>query len=334
MEAKNKDSHSYSRFYAFYVNHKLDNFHWVLVFASGILYLVSRFTRDEIFSCIGLWLFYAMILSFLIHLNQRHLYQFIKTNDNVSFLPVKQIRTINNLLIAVFAAASAILLFILSRLQYDTIASYIIGFFQTVIGAILSIFFHDTAYSGSGGTAGASAWYGTGEIKNSEESFLDILWAGLQKYMEVIIIAIIIIAAIVLFIFIIRKIMQISFNTQTDQHEFVDVEMKREKLSERTVPKKEKLSRFSPDINTRIRRIYIKQISSSLKKNKGFDIKKKSNIVSRSSSNVLSNMTPAEIEAYAVLEATTASRTLHEVYEKARYSSGGASEEDFKNLTK
>lgn len=70
--------------------------------------------------------------------------------------------------------------------------------------------------------------------------------------------------------------------------------------------------------NARIRRIYRRKINRQRKKGQS----------------VPEWMTPAEIETLVDIPDNTQSRQLHEIYEKARYSESGASEEDARQIRK
>ena len=90
----------------------------------------------------------------------------------------------------------------------------------------------------------------------------------------------------------------------------------REESLRGTAARREKLLDFSA--NAKVRRIYRKIINRQ---------RKKGQIVPEW-------MTPAEIETHVAIPESQHARTLHELYEKARYSESGASEEDARQIGK
>jgi len=306
----------------------LVDFHIFLAFLAAVLYFVSRFTRNPVFAQTGLWIFFITILSFLIRLNRQKLSKFMKVNQEVSYLPADQIRLMNHLFMLVFSVLTGAVMYELPQLPYSMITDRIGYFLKCVIGAFLSLLFHDTAYHGLGDVFHQDINYGGGNVKQSDPSVLAMLLHVLEKVMNVAAVIVLLLILILAAKHIYRHFINKNKADTVDRHVFINVEEKKER-ADRQKRKGRGKRLFFNDINSRIRRYYYQTVRKQIAQ--GSHIRKDT---ARSDFNDgrLLTFTPREIETYVRLPQNSRTEKLHYYYEKARYSRNGCDKEDYSGL--
>ena len=313
-----------SRLYRYYVEHSLDDLHLAGVGIAAVLYLIYRFSRNDVYANAGTCLLCITILSFLVHRNQRRLDQYITINDKVSFLPERQIRTMNNLFLGAYGLITGAVMVIIIRSPYRTVGNFLIALFKAVLGTILRIFFRNSSAKGIRETFLKDVNLKDVDLTNADNSGYSML----EKIMGIIATTAIIIFAVVVLIslvnFIYRKLTGISGSADTDVHEFIRPEMKSERIDASSAAGSEVSDN---SINMRIRKVYKKRIRRAARSS---DDNRK--VVSRNMY-AMSCSTPSEIEEHVHIDMNTESnQALHRIYEQARYSENGCNENDLRSV--
>lgn len=308
-----------NKLYTKYVTHSLKNFHNFLVAVSAALCLIGYFAKRPDFFRHGTMVFFFCIISWLIHLNQSNLYKYMTVNRNVSHLPARQIKLINNIFLAFYIGVTTLLMYLFSRLPYDGVLKFLKAIGNILKRIISALFQNDTATSAPSRPdavyrpdAGA---FDLSKLGDTGPSFFG-------KLLDVIMLLLGIVFVTVTFVYILWKLYEklSTFNytnKEVEIREFILPEMKHEKISkEKRQKPKRLLTDMSP--NGRIRKLYIRSVRKQLQKEQ----------------TPPPSFTPHEIEKFTGLEETKANELLHQYYEKARYSKDGCSQTDLEALKK
>ena len=280
---------------------------------AGGFWFANYFTHKPAYLDYAYYVLILTIFSVLIHKNQQGIYEYMHMNRDVSHLPKRQIRLINNLFLMGFLLLSGGTIFLFVHLPYQNVVNGIKTCLIAVIPWIARLLFRQKPVESKEVTLPdvGQAFF---DLPRSEDT---LLYAAILDKIFVFIGVICIIALGLFILFVLyKKLTTRKGGMELDTREFISPKMTREKTL-RSVPG-EKLHFFERSTEGRIRKLYFRTIRRHLSAKKSPQ----------------SSMTPSQIEELAALTPDDALTQLHEAYEKARYDTDRCTREDLDRAKK
>lgn len=309
---------------AYYLEHTLIDFHVLLVSAAFILWLVSKFTRNIIYSKAGYILLFVTVLSFILHRNLRGLHMYMKSASGVTYLPATRIRNMNRLFTAFYLLLSSAVMIILPGSFVRNILETVKGYLKAVISRILQLIFGKEPGSGSGITSTHDVNYNPAEGSPGGADWLRALLSVFQDIMKIVAILFLLYLTYVAASALYRYLTERGIKSDVDDYRYVETDGLRSAVN------RTRTSGRSADIGSgaslKVRKLYKSVIQRSIRKNTGnarLYRKRKKQLPS-----LLSSLTPSEIEAFANIPYEQQYAELHCLYEKARYSENGVTDSE------
>lgn len=300
---------------SYYLSHQLYDLHILLAFAAFVLWLISKFTRVQGYSTAGYVLLCVTVISFIIHRNLRSLHLYMKGSEGISYLPAGRIRRMNGIFLAFYVLLTAAFMIILPKSFMSGIFHRIAGGIHDLISMILQRIFGANTGSGGGVIAPHDINYSPAAGQGSDDGFLRAVIEVVQTLMM----AVAALFALYLLYLIItalcRRLMSKGDGFQIDEYQFIETDGIREAISRR-ISGPGSNAREGSEIS-RIRRQYRRNIRRHMNRSHARRIWIPGR--RRDLSDVLSAMTPHEIESFAGVPSDEENRRLHEQYEKVRY---------------
>lgn len=259
--------------------------------------------------------FYASVIymaSFFIWYNIRNLNRFVSEHSKVKSFNTEQAVNVNSVMLAIFLAICAVVMFIMPHLHLQTVITSV---FSGLWNVVLAAFHALNIQMPTGGYEKEHA------INNKPES----TGAELPEFFEmpegnVILDIIAAVFAVVIFvcmmILVIKALRDIRYKKSlgNDVKEFIRPEFKKK---EKTAREEKKSSLLHPSNDMTVRRAYKRLITGKLKKNQS----------------VKQHYTPKELSS-EVLGWTDEIKDVTLLYEKARYSDEAVTKEDVERMQK
>lgn len=302
-------------FFQFWVSRSLRDFHVVLSVVAVCSQVIGSASGNQNISSFGEIIALFTILHFFLHGYFYRQQKFLSDNMRVYSLPKKKIARIGSLFLLLFLTCICIGMAIVREIYSGTLLEKVKSLFLYLFQSLL-------------GQAFQSDGLGKGELISQENTLLgamnqisakpDSAWDNLINQVQTILILLGILLLIVLCIFaVVSFVRRIAAKAHLQIKQVVRKDtVEQEKQLRRTASSKEKLLDFSPV--AKIRRAYRRCINQRRRKNQS----------------IPQWMSPKEVEQLVSVPEEMAYQQLHELYEKARYSQFGCSQEDVQTVKK
>lgn len=304
-----------NKLYAVYAKSSLRGLHTIAAIVSGIFYISGKLLVKEDYVRTGEIIFFLGVISYIIHLNQHNLHNYINQSEKIRNFPAGEIRLKNNLFLMAFLVIAAGIMLLLPMLPIEALTDIIKAGLVFVLKGLIWIASKVFNFSGSEPSADESPvekWEPGSAINNTP------IWAVIGDILLKLLAFLSIAALFIWLIFTIyKKLTHRRKKPGIEIREFILPEMMRERVRKKETEGRRKLFwDLSP--NGRMRKLYMQRVRKA--GNKGRVIPK--------------SFTPEEIEEFAGIKGTFGSEELHLGYEKARYSKDGCSDEEVRRIRK
>ena len=302
-------------FFQFWVSRSLRDFHVVLSVVAICSQIIGAVSGNQNISSFGEIIALFTILHFFLHGYFYRQQKFLSDNMRVYSLPKKKIARTGSLFLLLFLTCICIGMAIVREIYSGTLLEKIKSLFLYLFQRLL-------------GQAFQSDGLGKGEMISQENTLFgamnqisakpDSAWENLINQIQTILILLGILLLIVLCIFaVVSFVRRIAAKAHLQIKQVVRKDtIDQEKQLRRTASSKEKLLDFSPV--AKIRRAYRRCINQRRRKNQS----------------IPQWMSPKEVEQLVSVPEEMAYQQLHALYEKARYSQSGCSQEDVQTVKK
>lgn len=302
-------------FFQFWVSRSLRDFHVVLSVVAICSQIIGAVFGNQNISSFGEIIALFTILHFFLHGYFYRQQKFLSDNMRVYSLPKKKIARTGSLFLLLFLTCICIGMAIVREIYSGTLLEKIKSLFLYLFQSLL-------------GQAFQSDGFGKGEMISQENTLFgamnqisakpDSAWENLINQIQTILILLGILLLIVLCIFaVVSFVRRIAAKAHLQIKQVVRKDtIDQEKQLRRTASSKEKLLDFSPV--AKIRRAYRRCINQRRRKNQS----------------IPQWMSPKEVEQLVSVPEEMAYQQLHALYEKARYSQSGCSQEDVQTVKK
>ncbi|MGN0405531.1 MAG: DUF4129 domain-containing protein [Bariatricus sp.] len=294
----------------FWVNSSMRNFHVTMGVLAVAVHMVGKLSKTpELFALADMVALFA-IIHFFIHSYFHRQQKFLSDNQRVYSLPKKKIARTGSLFLIGFLVAVSVGMAVVKEIYSGTLLDKLKAMFFYLLGTLLgSVFDSDGLGRDELMLQDNTDLLG---VMNQFSQKSDSPWDNLINSIQTILIVVGVIFLVVLCIMMIvnyvrRLIGGAKFDVKGQRG--LDVNDREESLRGKNA-KHEKILDFSP--NAKARRIYRRSINRQRKRGQV----------------VPEWMTPSEIENMVSLCGEEKHRELHQIYEKARYSETGCTEED------
>ncbi len=300
--------------FRFWVNHSMRDFHVTLGVAAVVIQIIGRLAKhSELFAVSDIVALFA-ILHFFIHGYFYRQYKFLTDNQRVYSLPKKKIAKTGAEFLGVFLLAASVGMAVVKELYSGTLLeklkAMILYILRGIFGALLGtdgLGTDDLLHKDNSNLLGVM-----NQVAVKSESPWEKVINGIQTILIIVGVASLIILIIALIVNYIRRLIG---NVKTENARAKGYEVRdREERIRTAGGKREKFLDFSPD--AKIRKTYRRTVNRKRRRKEV----------------VPEWLTPAEIEAMVVLPEDEPHLELHRMYEKARYSEKGCTEEDVKRV--
>lgn len=302
-----------NRIFQFWINSSMRDFHVILGVISVVLQIIGKISKNPQLPVLGDITALFAILHFFVHGYFHRQQRFLTDNQRVYSLPKKKIAATGALYLTSFMAAVIIGMAVVRELYSGTLFAKVKAMFVYLLGLLLGALFESDGLGRDELLMQDSDILGA---MNQVAKKADSPWENLINSIQTVLIIAGIIFLVVLCIALIVNYVKQLFN-RTDFHireaQGREVQDREETIRDQRT-RREKFLDFSPA--AKIRRTYRRCI----KRHK------------RAGQTVPEWMTPAEIESMVLLPEKERYLELHEIYEKARYSESGCTEEDVKRI--
>lgn len=296
--------------FRYWSTHPLLDFHVGLAVIAVALSLISKVAEEPSYGMISDILAIFLILHYFIHGFYYRQHRFISDNQRVYSMPRKKIARISAILLAGFMFFICVGMALAKELYtgtlYEKVKALIMYILGMIFGALLDndgLGRDDPAFADHKNVLGVM-----NGVTGHKEGIWDTILNSIQSVLIVVgLLALVILCVSLLINYVKNRIS--GFTLKGRKEIALDVSDREEGIFNRR-NKRKKLLDFSPE--ARIRSLYRR----SIKQHKG-----QNRMISPW-------MTPAEIETIAQLPSQPYYKTLHELYEKARYSQDGCTAED------
>lgn len=302
-----------NRLFRFWVNSSMRDFHVVLGVASVMSWVIGNISQNPKMHVLSDVLTLFAIAHFFIHRYFYRQQKFLSDNQRMYSLPKKKIRKTGGLFLGSFMIFVGVGIAVVREIYTGTLMAKAQALWMYILGMLFG------ALVKTGGIGSdeltlkeAEEILGIGGVtQTNNESFWESIINSIQTIL--IIVGVIFMASLLISMLVnyIRHQMNAKRGIQKDKIA-KDVSDREESLRGRTT-RRESIFDFSPTAKTR--RLYKKTIQR---------LKRRGQIVPE-------NLTPSEIEKMVAMPAETPYQELHVIYEKARYSENGCSEEEAKH---
>lgn len=302
-------------FFQFWVSRSLRDFHVVLSVVAVCSQVIGAVSGNQNISSFGEIIALFTILHFFLHGYFYRQQKFLSDNMRVYSLPKKKIARTGSLFLLLFLTCICIGMAIVREIYSGTLLEKIKSLFLYLFQSLL-----DQAFQSDG--------LGKGDMISQENTLFgamnqisakpDSAWENLINQIQTILILLGILLLIVLCIFaVVSFVRRIAAKAHLQIKQVVRKDtIDQEKQLRRTASSKEKLLDFSPV--AKIRRAYRRCINQRRRKNQS----------------IPQWMSPKEVEQLVSVPEEMAYQQLHALYEKARYSQSGCSQEDVQTVKK
>ncbi len=302
-------------FFQFWVSRSLRDFHVVLSVVAICSQIIGAVSGNQNISSFGEIIALFTILHFFLHGYFYRQQKFLSDNMRVYSLPKKKIARTGSLFLLLFLTCICIGMAIVREIYSGTLLEKIKSLFLYLFQSLL-------------GQAFQSDGLGKGEMISQENTLFgamnqisakpDSAWENLINQIQTILILLGILLLIVLCIFaVVSFVCRIAAKAHLQIKQVVRKDtIDQEKQLRRTASSKEKLLDFSPV--AKIRLAYRRCINQRRRKNQS----------------IPQWMSPKEVEQLVSVPEEMAYQQLHALYEKARYSQSGCSQEDVQTVKK
>lgn len=296
--------------FRYWTTYSLLDFHVTLAVVSIALSVIAKVAEEPAYGVVSDLMGIFLILHYFLHGFYYRQYRFISDNQRVYSMPRKKIARISAILLAGFLFMICIGMTLAKELYtgtlYEKIKALIMYIMGLFFGALLEndgLGRDDLAFTDHKGIIGVM-----NGVTDHKEGIWDTILNSIQSLLIVVgLLALVLLCLSLLINFVKNKLTGLHLNEKGGTA--LDVSDREEKLTNRKNGRK-KLFDFSPE--ARIRSIYRRCIRQHKGQRKKVPVW----------------MTPAEIEGMSELPIEPAYKTLHELYEKARYSQNGCSVEE------
>ena len=303
-------------FIRFWISSSMRNFHVSIAVIAVASYVIGGISNNPSLTVFSDVVTLFGIIHYFIHGYFHRQHQFLTDNMRVYSLPKKKIARTGSLFLTLFMLMVCIGMAIVREIYQGTLLAKLKTLILFVLATILRALF-GTDGLGQENHITQNNFDLIGSMNNIAAKS-DSPWENIINAIQTVLIIIGVILMIVLIIMaVINFVRRLLGKAGLTVKKTVGKETNdREESLWGTRPKREKLLDFSP--TAKIRRIYRRSINRQ---------RKRGQIVPEW-------MTPAEIESHVSMPHDEQSRQLHEIYEKARYSENGASDDDARQIKK
>ena len=302
-----------NRLFLFWRSSSMRDFHVLLGVISVGLNIAGKLSGNTNWQMQSELIALFAIFHFLIHGYFYKQQRFVSDNQKVYSLPKQKIARIGGIYLSVFLVLAGIGIAFARELAGGTLFEKLRVFFLYIFATIFRAFL---STDGLGKDKlmvrdDFSVIEGMNQIAQKGDSPWEKFLNNLQSVLIIAGVVILLVVLVMLFVNYIRKLTgNITGSViRTGEQSVSDLE---ERIAS-GYGKRESIFDFSP--SARARRLYRKEINRNRRRGQ----------------NLPDHMTPAEIEEYVALESGKRS-VLHSLYEKARYSQNGCTDEDVKTM--
>lgn len=302
-------------FFQFWVTHSLRDFHVVLSVVAVFSQVIGAVSGNPNVSSFGEIVALFTILHFFLHGYFYRQQKFLSDNMRVYSLPKKKIARTGSLFLLLFLTCICIGMAIVREIYSGTLLEKVKSLFLYLFQGLFGKLFQTDGL-------------GKGKLLTQENHLLgamnqvsaktDSAWENLVNQIQTVLILLGMVLLIVLCIFaVVNFVRRIAAKAHLQIKQVVRKDtIDQERQLHTTTSSKEKLLDFSPV--AKIRRTYRRCINQRRRKNQS----------------IPQWMSPKEVEQLVSVPEETAYQQLHELYEKARYSQSGCSQEDVQTVKK
>lgn len=302
-------------FFQFWVSRSLRDFHVVLSVVAVCSQVIGAVSGNQNISSFGEIIALFTILHFFLHGYFYRQQKFLSDNMRVYSLPKKKIARTGSLFLLLFLTCICIGMAIVREIYSGTLLEKVKFLFLYLFQSLFGHLFQ-------------SDGLGKGELLTQENHLLGVMnqvssktdsaWDNLINQVQTVLILLGILLLIVLCIFaVVSFVRRITAKTHLQIKQVVRKDtIDQEKQLRGAASSKEKLLDFSPV--AKIRRTYRRCINQRRRKNQS----------------IPQWMSPKEVEQLVSVPEEMAYQQLHALYEKARYSQSGCSQEDVQTVKK
>ena len=303
-------------FVRFWVTRSMRDFHVTLAVIAVVAKVIGAISHNAALPVIGDVVALFGIIHYFFHGYFHRQQQFLINNMRTYSLPKKKIARIGSGFLGGFMLLVCIGMAVVRELYTGTLLAKLKIFFSYIMKTILDALF---------GTDGLGTDdhiiqnnYDLIGAMNSIAAKEETPWENFINAVQTVLIIIGVIMLVVLIVmFAVNAVRNVLSKAGITVKKNVGKETSdREESLRGTAVRRDKLLDFSA--NAKIRRIYRKVINRQRRKGQ----------------TVPEWMTPAEIESHVAIPENQQARQLHEIYEKARYSESGASDEEARQVGK
>ena len=302
-------------FFQFWVSRSLRDFHVVLSVVAICSQIIGAVSGNQNISSFGEIIALFTILHFFLHGYFYRQQKFLSDNMRVYSLPKKKIARTGSLFLLLFLTCICIGMAIVREIYSGTLLEKIKSLFLYLFQRLLGQAFQSDGLGKGERISQENTLFGA---MNQISAKPDSAWENLINQIQTILILLGILLLIVLCIFaVVSFVRRIAAKAHLQIKQVVRKDtIDQEKQLRRTASSKEKLLDFSPV--AKIRRAYRRCINQRRRKNQS----------------IPQWMSPKEVEQLVSVPEEMAYQQLHALYEKARYSQSGCSQEDVQTVKK
>lgn len=276
------------------------------------IYIISSFLHLEHLKSFMYYFTFAYMIMIILYTNSKHLDHYLKEKKEVSNFPGHQIIHTNRVMISIFTGITALCFFLLPFTGLERLLSQIGNQFLALLRWLIHLLLPKDTPEEEIMEETEAATEAQQPLFSSDEHAPEWLTQLLQILLNILLI-LAVLALLAGIIYLIYQLFQRFYqppHENDDQQEFIKEE---HNFITRIRPQQDDSPLwFSFHPNAYIRKKYKKTIQKS----------------SKSNSDIPTSYTPTELEHYANLDETNETTTLHNLYEKARYSRQGCTKED------
>lgn len=276
------------------------------------IYIISSFLHLENLKSFLYYFAFVYIIIMILYINLKHLEYYLNDKKNVSNFPGHQIIYTNRIMVSIFAGITTFCFFLLPFTGLERLLSQIGNQFLALLRWLILLLFPKDSPEEEIIEETKTATEEQSSLFASEEQAPEWLVQLLQLFLNILLI-LAVLAFIAGIIYLIYQLFQRFYqppHENEDQQEFIKEE--HNFITRIRSQKDDSSPWFSFHPNAYIRKKYKKTIQKN----------------SKSNSDIPTSYTPTELEHYANLDETNETVTLHNLYEKARYSKQGCTKED------
>ena len=298
--------------FRFWVSHSMRDFHVALGVASVVIQVVGRLSgHSELFAVADILALFT-ILHFFLHSYFHRQQQFLTDNQRVYSLPKKKIARTGAGFLCIFLIVASVGMTIVKEVYSGTLLAKLKAMFLYLLGGIFGALLgtdglgkDDLLLQDNTNLLGVM-----NQVSAKSDSPWDNVINGIQTVLIIVGVLLLVVLCITLLVNYVRRLIG-GVKVEVKDAKGRDVNDREERIRG-TGSKREKLLDFSP--NAKTRRIYRRSVNKQRRRGQ----------------TVPEWMTPKDIEAMVAMPGDEQHLELHHIYEKARYSEHGCTEEDAK----